>query len=199
MADDPLPKSKQKTQLAWSAKDALDDALRREKAARYGAHRGVRLGLIAAGVVFAAGVGLVVAFRAPGNDPNACLREHAGFIDVKPACPEPVRLERDGDAIIAFPGASLEERGSGTRVRAGKVTFVAHQRGDGNTLRVLAPHGVIELEGAGTRFTVTQGEGHGGVNVEEGSLVYRDDDGTDVTLGAGGETTWPRPALPGVR
>ncbi len=185
------------TMHARSADDALLEGLRHEKAALHGARRGFTIGLIAAGVFLAGAVALVVVFRAPKtNDPNACMREHAGFIDIKPTCAEPVSIERDGDVILAHPGVSLEERGNGLRVRHGKASFVAHARDDGNALRVLVSHGVISI--AGTRFTVTQEEGKGQVKVDQGTIVFHDDDGTDVTLTAGGELAWPRPEGPGV-
>ena len=185
------------TMHARSTDDALLEGLRHEKAALHGARRGFTIGLIAAGIFLVGAVALVIVFRAPKtHDPNACMREHAGFIDIKPTCAEPVSIDRDGDVIIAHPGVSLEERGSGLRVRHGKAGFVARARDDGNALRVLVSHGVISI--TGTRFTVTQDEGKGHVKVEEGTIVFHDDDGTDVTLAAGSELAWPRPQAPGV-
>ncbi|HSI03965.1 MAG: FecR domain-containing protein [Myxococcota bacterium] len=180
------------TRHARSTDDALLEGLRHEKAALHGARRGLAIGLIAGGIVLAAGVWLFVAFR-PSNagDPNACMREHAGFIDIKPSCAAPVSIERDGDVILAHPGVSLEERGSGWRVRHGTASFAARARTDGNALRVLVSHGVIAI--TGTRFTVVQEEGKGRVKVDEGTVVFHDDDGTDVPLTAGSELTWPRP------
>ncbi len=180
------------TRLGRTTDEALAEGLRHEKAALHGARQGLMVGLVAAGLVFVCAIALFVVFRAPDrDDPNACLREHAGFIDVKPSCAEPVRIARDGDVILAHPGVSLEERGNGMRVRHGTASFVASPRSDGNTLRVLVSHGVIEI--TGTRFTVTQRDGTGHVKVDEGTVVYHDDDGSDVVLAAGAETTWPLP------
>ena len=180
------------TMHARSTDDALLEGLRHEKAALYGARRGFIIGLLAASVFLIAAVVLVVMFRAPrNNDPDACMREHAGFIDIKPSCPEPVSIDRNGDVILAHPGVSLEERGSGVRVRHGTASFVAQPRDGGDALRVLVSHGVISI--TGTRFTVVQNEGKGLVKVDEGTIVFHDDDGTDVTVTAGGELSWPRP------
>ncbi len=174
------------------AEESFARAVRHEKAGLQGERQGLRMGLIGGGVVLSLGIVLFVVFRAPSKPINTspCMREHAGFIDIKPSCTEPVTIEREGDVMLAHPGASLEERNNGMRVREGKVSFIATPRADGNALRVLVSHGVLEI--TGTRFTVEQhGEG-GHVKVEEGTVIFHDDGGGDVTLAAGTEVAWPR-------
>ncbi len=171
--------------------DVVRVARREEKAARYGARHGTLIGLaIATGLCVIAAF-LFVVLRVPTGpgDSTRCRYDYAGLVDVKASCTEPVILEERGDQVVVYPGASLERLRDSLRVRRGKASFIAHKRTDGSTLRVHVSHGVIEV--TGTRFTVEQGESGGRVELTEGTIVFHDDDGDDVTLSAGAVLVWP--------
>lgn len=174
------------------AEESFAAAVRHEKAGLQGERHGIRMGLIGGGIVLFVGIVLFIVFRAPSKTltTSACMREHAGFIDIKRSCTDPVTIEREGDVLLAHPGASLESRANGLRVREGKVSIIAKPRTGGDTMRVLVSHGVLEI--TGTRFTVEQHGETGNVKVEEGTVVFHDDAGGDVTLAAGTQVAWPR-------
>ena len=160
------------------------------KVARYGTRQGTRIG-VAVGAVLCTIAGSVFAvLRVPTDGGlNPCMHAHAGFVDVRASCTEPVTLAEGGDEVVVYPGASLERVRGGVRVRRGKASFAVQKRLAGSTLRVHVSHGVIEV--TGTRFTVEQGETGGRVELTEGTIVFHDDDGDDVALSAGAVLVWP--------
>ncbi len=157
-----------------------------------GDRQGTRVGLVVSGVLCVIAIWTFVALRPQerSNLVHGCMREHAGFIDISPGCSEPVSIERQGDILLAYAGAHLEDRGEGLRIREGKVSFVARKRGDGARMRVLVSHGAIDV--VGTRFTVTQGDERGSVRVEEGHIAFHWTDGEMSTVAAGDTLEWPR-------
>lgn len=165
---------------------------REEKVARYGTRHGTRIGLAVALALCAISAVLAVAMRAPTSNGSAarCIHAHAGFVDVRESCVEPVKIAEHGADVVVYPGASVERVRDAIRVRRGKASFAVHKRTDGSTLRVHVSHGVIEV--TGTRFTVEQGEGRGRVELAEGTIIFHDDNGDDVTLSAGDVLVWPR-------
>ncbi|HSI03968.1 MAG: FecR domain-containing protein [Myxococcota bacterium] len=161
----------------------------RIEASLSGERQGWRVAFAASGVLCVIALWLVVALRPPQRNEQDCMREHAGFIDIDPACRGPVSIERGGDVILAHAGAHLEESAQGMRVRHGKVSFVVQKRERGATMRVLVSHGAIEV--VGTRFTVTQEDQGGKVKLEEGSIKFHWLGGDESTVVPGEELEWP--------
>ena len=154
-----------------------------------GESRGWGVAFAVSGVLCVVAFWSFVALRVPEEHERGCLHEHAGFIDIHPACKEPVSIERQGDIIFAHAGAHLEEGPQGIRVRQGTASFVVRKRDDGASMRVLVSHGAIEV--VGTRFTVTQADEAGRVRLDEGSIKFHWARGEESTLAPGDELEWP--------
>ncbi len=161
----------------------------RIEASLKGERQGWRVALAASGALCVIAIWLVLALRPQERSDRICVREHAGFIDIDPACKEPVSIQRGDDIILAHAGAHLEEGAQGMRVRYGRVSFVVQKREGGASLRVLVSHGAIEV--VGTRFTVTQEGERGQVRLDEGSIKFHWTGGEESTLAPGDELEWP--------